>query len=205
MPSLDKRRGVCHYICQVPHDPIRAANALSRLQAAEARFLEAQEARRQAILESVRADVPLREVAEVAHCSHETVRRVVAADGAVTLELDGREYPLPGQTVDVLIYKLAGHARGAFAADLDLLGAGTMWPAGAGVLADELQAAMADEAGNPVRLDETRAFSLHQVLRLTEMTRPSTLSGLADLLRDKYGFPPYPSRSLRRWSNAKAS
>jgi len=70
----------------MPHDPIQAAHALSRLQVAESRFLEAQEERRQAILESVRADVPLREVAEIAHCSHETIRRIVAADGAVTIE-----------------------------------------------------------------------------------------------------------------------
>jgi hypothetical protein len=188
----------------MPHDPMRAANALSRLQVAEARFLEAQEDRRQAILESVRADVPLREVAQVAHCSHETIRRIVAAEGAVTLELGGHEYPLPGQTVDVLIYKLAGSARGTFAHDLELLGAGTAWLTAAGVLADELHAAMADDGGEPVRLDQARAFALHQVLRLTEMMRPSTLSTLADFLSDKYGYPPYSSRSLQRWSMPQA-
>ena len=184
----------------MPHDPLHAAKALSRLQVAEARFLEVQEERRQAILGSVRADVPLREVAQVAHCSHETIRRIVAADGAVTLELDNHAYPLPGQTIDLLIYKLAGNARGTFASDLDLLGAGTSWLVAAGALADELHAAVADEEGKPVQLDQPRAFALHQVLRLTEMTRPSTLSSLAEVLRDKYGYPPYPDRSLRRWS-----
>lgn len=184
----------------MPHDPLNAANALSRLQVAEARFREVTEERRQAILESVRADVPLREIAQVAHCSHETIPRIVAADGAVTLELDGRAYPLPGQTIDLLIYKLAGNARGTFAADLAKLGTGTAWLTAAGVLADELHAAMADEEGKPVQLDEARAFALHQVLRLTEMNRPSILFALAEVLREKYGYPPFHDRNLRQWS-----
>jgi hypothetical protein len=187
----------------MPHDPLTAAQTLSRLQIAESRFLEAQEERRQAILESVRADIPLREVAEIAHCSHETIRRIVAADGAVTLELGGHTFPLPGQTVELLIYKLAGNASGAFACDLELLGAGSDWLAAAGVLAGELHAAMVDEDGTPVGLDDARAFALHQVLRLTEMRRPSTLSSLAERLRDKYGYPPYPPRALQRWSSPK--
>jgi hypothetical protein len=184
----------------MPHDPILAAEAISRLKLAEAQFVEAQEHRRQAILESVRADVPLREVADIAHCSHETIRRIVAADGAVSIEYDGHLYTLPGQTVDLLIYKLAGNARGAFARDLDLLEAGDAWLAAAGILADELHAGMADENGQPIRLDDARAFALHQVLRLTQMTRPSTLASLAEALRERYGYPPYPAKSLRRWS-----
>lgn len=189
----------------MPHHPIAAARALARLQNAEARFLEVQGERRQAILESVRADIPLREVAHVAHCSHETIRRIVAADGSVTLELDGRAYPLPGQTVEVVLYKLAGHARGAFRRDLELHDAGVAWLSATGVLADELHAAASDEDGKPVRLDDARAFALHQVLRFTETTRPSALASLADCLSAKYGFPPYPARSLQRWSLPRAS
>ena len=179
---------------------MKAARALARLQVAQTRFVEAQEERRQAILESVRADVPLREVAQEARYSHETIRRIVAADGAVTLQFDGHAYPLPGQTIELLIYKLAGNARGTFAHDLDELGAGTEWLPAAGLLADELHAAMEDEDGKPVRLDEPRAFALHQVLRFTAKTRPSTLSSLADVLSDRYGYPPYAPRSLRRWT-----
>ena len=179
---------------------MRAARALSRLQVAQTRFVEAQEERRQAILELVRSDVSLREVAQEARCSYETIRRIVAADGAVTLALDGHAYPLPGQTIELLIYKLAGNARGTFAHDLDDLGAGTEWLAAAGLLADELHIAMQDEEGQPVRLDEPRAFALHQVLRFTAKTRPSTLSSLADVLSDRYGYPPYAPRSLRRWT-----
>jgi hypothetical protein len=189
----------------MPHEPLRAANALSHLQNAHADFLRSQEARRQAILEAVRADVPLREVAELARCSHETVRRIVAADGAVTLELDGRTYRLPGQTIDVLIYKLAGHARGTFARDLESLGAGTSWLPAAGALAEELHQAMADEAGASVRLEHPHAFALHQVLRHTEMARPSVLSELAETLAGRFGYPPYAARSLRRWSALRAS
>ena len=179
---------------------MKAAEALSRLQVAQTRFVEAQEERRQAILEAVRADVPLREVAQEARCSHETIRRIVAADGAVTLEFDRHPYPLPGQTIELLIYKLAGNASGGFARDLDELGAGTDWLPAAGLLADQLHAAMGDEDGRPVRLDEPRAFALHQVLRFTAKTRPSTLSGLADVLSERYGYPPYAPRSLRRWT-----
>ena len=187
-------------MCQMPHDPLLAAEAISHLKIAEAHFVEAQEQRRQAILQSVRADVPLREVAEIAHCSHETIRRIVAADGALPIEFAGRVYTLPGQAVHLLIYKLAGNARGAFTRDLDLLNAGDAWLVAAGILADELHAGVADEDGKPIRLDDARAFALHQVLRLTEMTRPSTLTSLAEVLRERYGYPPYSAKSLRRWN-----
>lgn len=182
---------------------MKAVSAMSRLQVAQTRFVEAQEERRQAILESVRADVPLREVAQEARCSHETIRRIVAADGAVTLEFDDHAYPLPGQTIELLIYKLAGNARGTFAHDLNELGAGSGWLPAAGLLADELHAAMGDDDGRPVRLDEPRAFALHQVLRFTAKTRPSTLANLADVLSDRYGYPPYSPRSLRRWTTIR--
>jgi hypothetical protein len=43
--------------------------------------VEAQEERRQAILEAVRGGVSLRDVSGAAGCSHESVRRIVAADG----------------------------------------------------------------------------------------------------------------------------
>jgi hypothetical protein len=109
----------------------------------------------------VRAGVPLREVAQVARCSHETIRRLIAANGAVTLEFEGSTYLLPGQTIDLLIYKLAGHARGTFASALERLDAGTAWLSAAGLLADELHAAIGDGDGHPVRLDDARAFALH--------------------------------------------
>ena len=184
----------------MPHDPIEAATALSRLNVAEQQFQEAQEVRRQAILHSVRAGVPLREVALAAHCSHETIRRIVAADGAVTVEFGDEAYPLPGQSVDVLLYKLVGHARGSFAADLPLHGAGTAWLEAAGALADELQAAKGDADGTSVRVDDARGFALHQVLRFTQKTQPSILASLAESLSAKYGSPPYPPTLLRRWS-----
>lgn len=175
---------------QMPHDPLYAAAALGQLKAAEERLLEAQHERRRAIVAAVRADIPLREVADAAHCSHETIRRIVAADGEVTVEFADHGYPLPGQTIELLIYKLAGFGNGTFAPDLKVLGGGTEWLAAAGGLASELHAAMADEDGEPVYLDEARGFALHQTLRLTEMTRPSILSRLAEALRDAYGYPP---------------
>ena len=119
------------------------------------------------------------------------IRRIVAADGAVTVEFGDQTYVLPGQTVELLIYKLAGNADGRFAADLDVLRAGTAWLPAAGTLADELHAAMADETGGALRLDGNRAFALHQVLRLTQMTRPTALSSLAEALATTYGYPPY--------------
>jgi hypothetical protein len=184
----------------MPHEPMRAAEALSRLQVAQTCLVEAQEERRRAILETVRADVPLREVAREARCSHETIRRIVAAGGAITLEFRARGYPMPGQTVELLIYKLAGNARGTFARDVGELEAGTNWLAAAGLLAEELHAAASSEDGKSVRLDEPRAFALHQVLRFTASTRPSTLARLSDVLSDRYGFPPYSPRLLRRWT-----
>jgi hypothetical protein len=175
---------------------------MGRLRAAEEHFVEAQEERRQPILDAVRADVPLREVAELARCSHETIRRIVAADGAVPIALDSQEYALPGKTIDLLIHKLADNARDSFPNDVQLLNAGDRWLAAAGALADELHAAMADDDGNTVDVDEPRAFALWQVLRATEMMRPSTLHDLAERLRQRYGYPPYPAASLHRWTLA---
>ena len=163
-------------------DPIAAATALAGVVAAQAKFSDAQEARRVAIVAAVRADVPLREVAGAAGCSHESVRRIVAADGIVTLQLRTETYPLTRQTVDLLIYKLAGYAAGAFPRDVELLRAGTDWLPAAGQLAAALRAAISDAEGSPVSLDGPRAFALHQILRLTQMTIPSTLSDLYEAL-----------------------
>ncbi len=162
----------------MPVDQIQAATALARLAAAETKFRDAQELRRMAIIEAVRAEVPLRQVAAAAGCSHESVRRIVAADGVVTVEFAGHGYPLTRDQVELLVYKLAGYAVGAFPRDVDLLGAGSGWLAAAGTLARALQAALSDEEGDPVRLDQEQAFALHQVLRLTHLTIPSALAQL---------------------------
>ena len=182
-----------------------AALAISRLHVAEARFLEAQEERRNAILESVRSNVPMREVAEVAHCSHETIRRIVAADGAVTLAFHGQSYLLGRKTVELLIYKLAGNAHGRFAKDVERLQAGDAWLRAAGALADELHAAMAEVDGATVHLDDPRAFALHQVLRFTNKGNPSILSDLGERLGAEYSYPPYDPRALRKWTLPRES
>jgi hypothetical protein len=124
----------------------------------------------------------LRQVAEAAGCSHESVRRIVAADGVVVLDFAGSTYPLTRDQVELLVYKLAGYAAGAFPRDVDLLGAGNEWLAPAGKLANALQSALSDENGSPVTLDQKQAFALHQVLRLTHLTIPSTLARLFEVL-----------------------
>jgi hypothetical protein len=169
-----------------PTDPTQAAAALARLEKVQARFRDVQEERRQAIVAAVEAGTPLREVARAADCSHESVRRIVAADGAVTVELDGEPYRLTSQQVEMLIYKLAGSASGAFPRDVDLLGAGTAWLRGAAELARALQTATADD-GAPVTLDKGRAFALYQILRITYTGRPTTLSRLYENLFEVYG------------------
>jgi hypothetical protein len=159
---------------------------LSRLQAVHATFRDVQEQRRLAIIDAVRAEIPLRQVAATADCSHESVRRIVAANGAVTLELGAGSYPLTRQQVELMIYKLAGASRGAFPRDVELLGAGDGWLPAAAELAGALQAAIPDEEGAPIVLNQERAFALYQILRLTETGRPTTLSRLYDVLTDIY-------------------
>lgn len=170
----------------MPKDPIQAATALARLQNTQARFREVQEERRLAILDAVNAEVPLREVAEAANVSHETVRRIVAADGQVTLELDGETYRLTGRQVEMLIYKLSGSAQGAFPGDIEMLGAGTAWLPDAGKLAQQLQEAMADEAGAPVKLNKKSGWALYLILRLTHFDGMSVLSTLFQALHTRY-------------------
>ena len=67
---------------------------LAQLNNAQLEFVDAEERRRRAIIEAVQGGLGLREVARAAQCSHEKVRRIVVADGAVTLEFDGQEYRL---------------------------------------------------------------------------------------------------------------
>ena len=167
-------------------DPTVAATALARVVSAQARFRETREERRTAIVDAVRAEVPLRDIAAAADCSHESVRRIAADDGIVNVELDGRIYPLTRQTIEMLVYKLAGHAAGAFPRDVELLQAGTQWLHPAGDLAAALQAAMADDAGSTVNLTAAWAFALYQVLRITAMTIPSPLSNLYNTLSQSH-------------------
>lgn len=76
-------------------------------------------------------------------------------------------------------------AKGAFPKDIELLGAGTQWLGSAGELAQEMQAAKAGNA-DPIVLHQDRAFALYQILRLTYTGRPTVLSRLYDVLRERY-------------------
>lgn len=89
-----------------------AAVALGRLRERQGQFVAARQERQAAILDCVRSSVPLRDVARVAECSHETVRRVVAADRSAILAWEAATFALSGPTVGLLVYKLAGYAQG---------------------------------------------------------------------------------------------
>jgi hypothetical protein len=171
-------------------DPMRAAETLEQLIAAQARFRAAQEERRLTILAAVEAGVSLRDAAVAAECSHESVRRIVAANGEVTLELGGDTYLLTGPQVEDLIYKLSGSARGAFPKDVARLGNGDGWLPAAGLLADSLQTAMSDEEGRSVALDQATGFALLQVLRLSFTNGGTTLAHLRAALGAIHGWPP---------------
>jgi len=162
---------------------------LAQLANAQREFVDAEERRRRAIIEAVEGGVGLREVSRAAQCSHEKVRRIVAADGVVTVELDGHEYRLTEKQVEVLIYKLDGMANGAFPRDLQLLAAGSEWLPAAGQLAADLQRARADEKGEPVAIDEARGFALFQTLRLTYFGGESVFSQIFQTLLVWYGQP----------------
>lgn len=162
---------------------------LAGLADAQRGFVDAQERRRRAVIDAVRAGIPLREVSRTAHCSHESVRRIVAADGAVMLELDGATYSLTEKEVEVLVYKLGGIAKGAFPGDLQLLAAGSDWLPTAGLLAADLQRAQADDDGAPVIIDKARSFALFQILRLTYFGGLSVFSSIFQALLARYGDP----------------
>lgn len=162
---------------------------LAQLANAQREFVDAEERRRRAIIEAVEGGIGLREVSSAAHCSHEKVRRMVAADGAVTLELDGHDYRLTQKEVEVLIYKLDGTAKGAFPGDLQLLAAGSEWLPAAGELAVDFQRAQADEEGEPVVIDQARGFALFQILRLTYFGGESVFSAIFQALLARYGQP----------------
>jgi hypothetical protein len=184
--GLDRIDGVRHNLCRMPHDPIQAANALARLQVAEAKFVEASEERRIAILEAVRADNPLREVGDIAHCSRETIRRIVAAGGEATINLDDCDYLLPGQSVDFVLFRLKGFGQGAFRPNPAVHGTDDAWLGAADHLAGQIEAALSDETGEMVRLTNETAFALHQSLLQSQKTNPSVLVDLTEALGSKY-------------------
>jgi hypothetical protein len=152
-------------------------------------FVDAEERRRRAIIEAVEGGVSLREISKATHVSHEKVRRIAAADGVVTFELDGQEYRLTEKEVEVLIYKLDGIAKGAFPGDVQLLAAGSDWLPDAGGLAADLQHARSDEDGAPVVIDEARGFALFQILRITYFGGESVFSQIFQILLSRYGQP----------------
>jgi len=154
---------------------------------AQREFVDAEERRRRAIVEAVQGGVGLREVSRAAQCSHEKVRRIVAADGVVTVTLDGHDYSLTEKQVEVLIYKLDGMAKGAFPGDLQLLAAGSDWLPPAGELASDFQRARADEEGEPVVIDHARGFALFQILRLTYFGGEGVFSEIFQVLLTRYG------------------
>jgi hypothetical protein len=168
-------------------DPIQAADAMAALVTAQDAFRKARAARRQAMRGAVGAGAPLRDVAKQAGCSHEAVRRLASSQGLAVLLLAEAEYPLTEEQIEVLIYKLAGAARGAFPKDIELLAAGADWLIPAAELADALNDAQADDEAKPIVLDERLAFALYQVLRLTYTGRPTVLSRLYDDLLGRYG------------------
>lgn len=177
----------------MPRDPILAATALARLQNTLSRFHDAQAQlaavkteRDEAILDAVNAGAPLREVADVADISHETVRRIVAADGQVTLELDGETFRLTARQVEVQIYKLSGLAQGAWPGEIERLGAGTDWLPDAAKLAHQLQAAMANEEGAPVKLTEKTGWPLYLAICGTQYDGLSVFPRLREVLQGRY-------------------
>lgn len=156
---------------------------------AQRELVDAEERRRRAIIGAVQGGVGLREVSKAAQCSHEKVRRIVAADGVVTVTLNADDYSLTEKQVEVLIYKLDGMAKGAFPGDLQLLAAGSDWLPSAGELAADFQRARADEEGEPVIIDQARGFALFQILRLTYFGGESVFSEIFQVLLSRYGQP----------------
>jgi hypothetical protein len=165
------------------------ARLLSVVAAAQEKWADAQEHRRQAIVEAVKGGVSLRDVSSTAQCSYESVRRFVAADGVVALELDGTSYPLTAQEAEVLIYKLDGMAKGAFPQDLRMLAAGADWLPAAGQLASDLGVARSDDEGKPVVIDEAKGFALFQILRLTYFGGLSVFAQIFEVLLQRNGQP----------------
>lgn len=157
------------------------------LERAHRAYRDARGERREAMRAAVRLGAPLRDVARAADCSHEAVRRLAASEGSVLVLLSSQEYPLTEEQADMLIYKLAGSARGSFPKDIELLGAGTDWLPAAAELAHALNEAKEEDEAEPIVLDESSAFAMYQILRLTYTGRPTVLSRLYDALLESFG------------------
>lgn len=153
---------------------------------AQQAYEQAVQLRTEAIVEAVLRDVPMRRVAELASCSRDEVRRITKSI-AITYLLDGTEYELTQDATRVLAYKAEGNARNAFPGDVERLGAGDAWLAGARDLDRDLARVRKGLVDGPVTLTPDTAFALYQILRLTHMGRPSRLTDLWDALASRFG------------------
>jgi hypothetical protein len=148
---------------------------------AQRTYEQAIERRTDAIIEAVLRDVPVRRVAELAKCSRDEVRRITKSR-AVTYVLDDVAYELTQDVTRVLAYKTDGYARNAIPGDVERLGVGDAWLAGARELDDDLQRVRKGLVDESVTLTQDTAFALYQILRLTHAGRPSRLTDLWDAL-----------------------
>jgi len=164
---------------------LNAKRALEVLEQVQFNFDDIAELRRQRMLEAVEAGNSLRQVADVAHCSYESVRRVIEPQ-AIILEWNGGEYLMAEHVTRVLEYKASGYGRNAFPADVERIGAGTGWLPAAAEFGRQIQRIQRGESDEAIALTDETAYALFLILTLTYTGRPSRLADLFDDLSAKY-------------------
>ena len=87
--------------------------SLTKLSAVQANYEDLATLRQQTIIEALRAGNSLRAVAEAAHCSYESVRRLAGPEAAI-FEWNGGTYVMTDHVTRVLEYKADGFATGKF-------------------------------------------------------------------------------------------
>jgi len=142
---------------------------LAKVAKTQAAFAAAEERRTAAMLDAVRAGVPLRAVGQAAGCSHEAVRALADQLLGVTLVLpDGARIPL-----NLRAAKALGQGIAAFAADARAAEGDARWARAAAKLAHSLEADRRE-----IRLDRDATFAVQQTLLLFYRGRASAVAPL---------------------------
>lgn len=152
---------------------------MSKLSAVQANYEDLAALRQQTIIEALQAGNSLRAVAEAAHSSYESVRRLAGLKSAV-FEWNGNSYLMTEHVTRVLEYKADGFATGRFQNEsAEQIDAGSEWQNDAEALARELRRSQRGET-KPIMLNERTARALFLILSATYTGRPSRLADLYD-------------------------
>lgn len=145
--------------------------------------------RGEAIRAAAQAGVPLREISRAVEnsLSYEVIRGMVGPKAGAGFSWRDEVFEVSEPQLRALIYKADAYGHGGARGDVELLGVGDDWLPAARDLAEWMRRARAGLETDPIALDESHAWALLQILRLTYTDGVSRLSALRTAFFSHFG------------------